>query len=370
MEQKGKLPDFVNSNELASHSNGGRILFATDDFFAVAENLLKDEEPVWKEGLFTEFGKWMDGWETRRRRCAGHDWAIIALESSSSIEGICVDTAYFTGNYAPKFSLLAANIVESGSTVYQVRDDKMGTGATQEDFHRISRLKSEHWTTLVPPQELRAGYPERRRHYVPISSGERWNRLRLNVFPDGGIARLRVYGLTMPDWQTFPKSLTIDLVSKVNAGVCLEYSDAHYGHPRNLIKPGKSSGMADGWETARRLDRPSVVKVDSEGIVQMRGEEWAIFKLGCKGRITRIDVDTKHFKGNYPNSVRLESALIADPSDPVRWRTILPAKSLSPDTKHIYWLDSDVAHDTATHVKVIIAPDGGFSRLKIWGFRV
>ena len=66
----------------ASHRLGGSVRYATDDFFAEKENLLKPHKPVWKEHEYTDRGKWMDGWESRRKRVPGHDFAIVRLGTS------------------------------------------------------------------------------------------------------------------------------------------------------------------------------------------------------------------------------------------------------------------------------------------------
>lgn len=181
--------------------------------------------------------------------------------------------------------------------------------------------------------ELRAGYEETRHNFFEITSKEPWTHLRLNMYPDGGIARLRVYGEARP---SLPKTgEIIDLVAMKNGGVCKGYSNAHYGHPRNLIKPGGGINMGDGWETARRLDRPAVLKTDRSGILKVPGCEWAIFKLVGVGRISDIEVDTKHFKGNFPDSVKIEGALLRQteewdsPETKVTWKTILPATKVS-----------------------------------------
>uniref|UniRef100_A0A0C9RL28 Allantoate amidinohydrolase n=1 Tax=Fopius arisanus TaxID=64838 RepID=A0A0C9RL28_9HYME len=281
--------DFLELDEVASEKSGGKILFATDDWFAAAENLLKDGEPEWKEDVFTEFGKWMDGWETRRKRCAGHDWAIIGLNQPSIIRGFCADTAYFTGNYAPRISIQAARLNENGKflifIVYKLsklsfsvanidiklfpkRCRKVGSAATAQEFKEVSRLKTENWETIVPMTELGSGYPETRHNYITSTSTSTWTHLRLNLFPDGGIARLRVYG-TICCNPLNPDALT-DLVAQENGGTCIDYSNAHYGHPKNIIRCGKGVNMADGWETARRLDRPPIIEVDNSGILQVQ----------------------------------------------------------------------------------------------------
>ncbi|XP_074103885.1 putative inactive allantoicase [Cotesia typhae] len=357
--------EFSELTELISESNGGKIIFATDDWFAVAENLLKDEEPVWQEDAYTEFGKWMDGWETRRRRSAGHDWAIIALGHRSIIKGFYVDTGYFTGNHAPRFSIQAARLAENEISSFPIRNSQMGTAASKEARMQIARLKSENWTTIVPQTELQPGYEATRRQNFHSTSTEQWTHLRLNLFPDGGIARLRAYGLIIPQK---PREFAerIDLVAQQNGGVCEEYSNAHYGHPRNLIKSGNSSSMKDGWETARRLDRPPIIQIDDSGILQFSGSEWAIFRLGYVGTVDTIEVDTAYFRGNFPDSVKVEGTLAPDVANKIlNWKIILPTQKLSPNRLHIY--TNITWPGPVSHIRIIINPDGGISRFRFWG---
>lgn len=181
--------------------------------------------------------------------------------------------------------------------------------------------------------DLRAGYEETRHNFFEITARGPHTHLRLNMYPDGGIARLRVYGEARPDLARSGE--IIDLVAMKNGGVCKGYSNAHYGHPRNLIRPGSGVNMGDGWETARRLDRPAVLRTDPSGILKVPGNEWAIFRLADVGRVSDIEVDTKHFKGNFPDSVKIEGALIRQgeewdsPEAKVTWKTILPASKVS-----------------------------------------
>nr|CAD7448664.1 unnamed protein product [Timema bartmani] len=349
---------------LAQHDlrNGGKIMFATDDWFAVAENLLKVEEPQWQEGVFTAYGKWMDGWETRRKRVAGHDWAIIQLGVPGVVRGVHIDTAYFTGNYVPQISIQAAALKEEEKRNIPLRVSCMGTSATEYNLKQVEKLRSQTWQEIVPMVPLKAGYKETRHHYFPtLKSDKVWTHVRLNLYPDGGIARLRLFGEAILDLTLLNSSQILDLVSMVNGGVCEDYSNAHYGHPRNIIRPNEGIGMSDGWETARRLDRPPIIQVSPEGFLQLPGFEWAVFRLGAPGVVHRIEVDTKHFKGNYPDTVWLEGKLGLQ----AKWIKLLSQTKLSMDKLHVYKeLDNK---GPFTHVRVNIAPDGGISRLRIWG---
>ncbi|XP_058802897.1 probable inactive allantoicase [Phymastichus coffea] len=358
-----KIPDFVNDKqEISSAENGAKILFATDDFFAVAENLLKPEEPYWNEE-YTEFGKWMDGWETRRKRIPGHDWVIIALAGQNRLDGVCVDTAFFTGNHAPRFSLQAACMSEGVGGI-QSRKDKMGTAANNRDLENAEKLHSESWETLIPMTALKSGSPETRKNFFELSSGERvYTHLRFNIFPDGGVARLRVYGRPTVESARLGSSEPI-------RGKCVEYSDAHYGHPDALLHPWPSRGMNDAWETARRLDRPPTIDVDDRGFTLQKGEEWAILQLEKSIYVERIQVDTTHFKGNCPDSVKIEAAYVEPDEDHrnATWETVLNRTKLTPNQsnglKHPLM---EATTRAVNHIKVTIAPDGGLARIRIYG---
>ncbi|KAL4706890.1 hypothetical protein ACJJTC_012349 [Scirpophaga incertulas] len=361
-----KAPAFAEFSEFASLSAGGKVAFSTDDFFAPCENMLQDSDPVFIHDKYTEYGKWMDGWETRRKRITGHDWCILKLATKCVIRGLLLDTAFFTGNYAPKYSIQAACLTREEEALIPKRDTKMGSACSRCDLEQIERLNSDKWEEIVPVTALRPGYEETRLNYQKVLSDEAWTHVRINIFPDGGIARFRVYGEARPEAP--PKGQIIDLASLLSGGTCQGYSNAHYGHPRNMIKPKKGVNMGDGWETARRLDRPEVIEANEDGTLKVPGEEWAVFKLGFAGKIKKLCVDTAHFKGNFPDSVKIEGAYLgrADWCSDVKysWRSLLKPSKLSADNEHWYTCDSE----TVTHIRVTMAPDGGISRIRAFGF--
>ncbi|KAK7072847.1 hypothetical protein SK128_007825 [Halocaridina rubra] len=371
-EQK---PKYAELNNLASEKLGGKILFATDDWFAVAENLLKDSDAEWKEGLFTDCGKWMDGWETRRKRIPGHDWCILRLGVPGVIEGIDADTSFFTGNYVPRISVQAAVLSPREEASIPERRSEMGKAACSGVLEHVNRLHSENWETIIPMTEARPGYRDTCHTYISTTVKKRWTHIRLNVYPDGGIARLRVFGYATPNWENAHPNELVDLAAITNGGVCLEYSDAHYGHPRNLISPGRGINMADGWETARRLDRPSVLAADSRGVLQVPGYEWTVLRLGHPGKIRKIEIDTHHFKGNFPDSCRIDGCLLG-PQDiddgslgtnDSLWKPILLPQKLSAHSRHFF--DNELENsDAVSHVRIVIAPDGGISRVRLYGY--
>ncbi|XP_028157548.1 allantoicase-like isoform X2 [Ostrinia furnacalis] len=336
-----KAPAFTDLSEFCSTSAGGKVVFSTDDFFAPCENMLLDTEPIFIPEKYTEFGKWMDGWETRRKRVTGHDWCILKLATKCVIREEAL---------APE------------------RDTKMGSACTDCEYEQIERLSSDKWETIVPVTALRPGYEETRLNYQKVVSDEAWTHIRVNMFPDGGIARLRVYGEARPEPPSSDE--IVDLVSLLSGGTCQGYSNAHFGHPRNMIKPCKSKCMADGWETARRLDRPEIIEANDDGTLKLPGQEWAILKLGFPGTIQKICVDTAHFKGNYPDSVKIEGAYLGcadwSPDSTYTWSTVLKASKLSAHNEH--WFDCH--SEPITHIRVSMAPDGGISRIRTFGFIV
>ncbi|XP_032877547.1 probable allantoicase [Amblyraja radiata] len=371
-----KVPDFVHMNDLACESTGAKVLFATDDWFATAENLLKSEAPQWKAHEFTNFGKWMDGWETRRKRIPGHDWCVIQLGVPGVIHGIDVDTSYFTGNYAPRMSIQAACLKADAVPDLMLRGERIGTAASEVESEAIGKLKSEVWTELVPMTILHPGYVDTCHNYFPVQQHKRWTHIRLNMYPDGGIARLRLYGIGHNDWTAVSQKQTVDLVAMTNGGVCVGFSNAHFGHPNNIIGIGRSKVMSDGWETARRLDRPAVLKADDQGILQVPGCEWAIFKLGHPGVITHIEIDTSHFKGNFPDSCLIEGCGITPEEErkcidaewkscaSLKWKILLPITKLKPHQQHFFSIKME---DVATHTRLTMRPDGGISRMRLVG---
>jgi allantoicase len=302
---------------------GTQVTYATDDFFAAKERLIDAAEPVFIDGKYDEHGKWMDGWESRRKRMPGHDYCIIKLGVPGVLHGVDIDTRFFTGNFPPQASLEAC---------------------TSEDD-----VPAGGWTELLGKQDLQGDA----HHYIAINSDTIWTHLRLNIFPDGGIARLRVYGEVRPDFRS--ASGGIDLVALENGGRAIDCSDEHYGSMHNLNVAGRGVNMGDGWETARRRGS---------------GNDWVVLVLGHPGKIDNVEVDTAHFKGNYPDRVSLEAALfnaeddVSNNSD--KWKVLLPEMKLEMDKQHFFERElNDVG--TVSHVRMSIYPDGGVSRLRLHG---
>ncbi|KAM9354909.1 allantoicase [Pholidichthys leucotaenia] len=372
--QEAEELDFLQFNDLACETVGGKVIFATDEFFAPAKNLLKRDPPQFITSAFTQFGKWMDGWETRRKRSPGHDWCIIQLGVPGIVYGVDVNTSFFTGNHSPFFSIQAASLDQQ--PCFTLEGDRTGMAASGSQMAAVTELGSEVWPELVGMSPLQPGYSDCCHNYFKVNFSRRVTHLRVNMYPDGGISRLRVYGVGQRDWSSISTNQLVDLVALTNGGVCLGYSDAHFGHPRNMIGLGRAANMADGWETARRLDRPKILKADERGILQVPGWEWAIFRLGHPGHISSIEVDTNHFKGNFPDSCRIEACHLTPDEEAQcigsrwssgKWVVLLPPQKLRPHHIHHYGEAELRCWHPVSHVRIIMAPDGGISRLRMWG---
>lgn len=329
------MKDFTQLADLAAERLGGVVVDANDDFFAPKENLIKETKPIFIEGKFTNRGKWMDGWETRRRRTPGYDWCIIRLGLPGILRGVLADTSFFRGNYPEYFSLEACDL---GNSPFK---------------KEAQLLKDEHtqWAEVLSQSPLKGDS----QNLFPISHDGRFTHVRLKIYPDGGVARLRLYGEVMPDTKRMKRG-EIDLVAVQNGGSVLTSSDQFFGEPRNLLMPYKAKNMGDGWETKRRRGP---------------GHDWVILKLGVPGEIHKIEVDTAHFRGNYPDSCSLEvchsgstqpDAFLAAPHV---WREVLPQTKLKPNHRNVFSKLNDIG--AGTHARFNIYPDGGVSRLHLIG---
>lgn len=303
--------------DLISSAVGGRIVACNDEFFAEAENLLQTIDPEWREGEYTDRGKWMDGWETRRRREPGHDWCVIALGLPGRVRSVTVDTSYFTGNYPESFSLEAC-----------------GVGGDE-------RLEEAVWAEIIPRASLSGDSTAD----FEVEDPHRVTHLRLNIFPDGGVARLRVDGDPIPAKdEVCPNLGGTDLVSSLVGGEALDASDVHYSPPSNLLRPTDPAGMWDGWETKRRRGP---------------GNDWAIFRLGLPGTVEVVEVDTRHFKGNAPGWVSIQLSGGGE-----TWEEVVDRVEVKPDVVNLMTLDQPVA---AGYLRLDIHPDGGVARLRVRG---
>jgi allantoicase len=307
--------------DLASRRLGGSVVYANDELFAEKENLIKPEPPAFAEGDFGNKGKVYDGWESRRRREPGHDDAIVRLGCPGVVHGVVVDTAFFRGNYPPEVSVEAACV----------------TG-----YPSPAELAGVAWHPLVP-RSAAAGDTA---NSYQVTDQRRWTHVRLSIYPDGGVARLRVHGEVLPD----PAFLagTVDLAAIENGGRVVDCSDAFYSSPSNLLMPGLATVMSDGWENARRRGA---------------GNDFVVFRLAAAGRLRHVEIDTSYFVGNAPGWIELSGAISASEAD-LAWRPVLERIRVQPDTRHRFRIDEQA---DVTHLRLDVFPDGGLARFRAHG---
>jgi allantoicase len=309
--------------DLASRTFGGGIVSANDEFFAAADHLLAPAPPVFTPRTFDHRGQVYDGWETRRRREPGHDYVIVRLGAPGVVHGIDVDTAFFTGNYPPHASV---------------------DGCAVDGYPDPAALRAATWTPLVSRSPL-AGDSQ---NLFTVDVPRRFTHVRLTIYPDGGVARLRVHGEVVPDPRLLPE--VFDVAAAEYGAHVAGCSNMFYGHPQNMLMPGLAASMGDGWETSRRRDE---------------GNDWVLVQLAAPAVVDLADLDTRHFKGNAPGraSLRGVDARTGSLDEPEDWFDVLPAVPLSPDTPHRFRVSPERA---ATHVRLDIFPDGGMARLRLF----
>ena len=314
---------------LASPKMGTKILAFSDDFFGEVTRMLNDKDPIFIEDKYDNHGKWMDGWESKRRRDGGNDWAILKLGSAGIISKIEIDTSYFTGNFPPFFSL-------------------------EGIYSETEPNKDSNWKSLIAKTNLVGDC----KNNFELNLKEKFNFVRLQIFPDGGVARIRLFGEVKYNWDRFNNEEIIELSSLKLGGSILAYNNAHYGDVSALLSEGRGKTMGDGWETRRRREP---------------GNDWIIIKLAQKGNIEKIEIDTAHFKGNYPDRASIQAISIdknITTKDLIQgsenWDVILDETKLTADNIHEYEINSNSKAE-ATHIRLNIYPDGGVSRLRIFG---
>ncbi len=346
---------FSQTTNLTSSVLNASIHSLSDEYFASAANLLTPTPAVRKPGVYVHSGAWYDGWETRRHNATAFDWVVVRLGCVGTVAGVEVDTAHFSGNEAPEAGL---------DGYYCAPDGEAGEdGVKGEGF--------EGWREILPRS---ACGPDRRQAWRVQDQGRQYTHLRLKMYPDGGIARLRVYGHAVPPpldtgVATQGDGPIEELSSALNGGVAVECSDQHFGVKSNLLLPGRGKDMGDGWETARSRTKGHV--------------DWVICRLGLKGKsVDRVVVDTKDFRGNFPRAVAVEGWVGAageageEPkSEDSGWVELVRGeKPCQADTEHVFEaqdLSDTITADgrVLTHVKMTIIPDGGVKRLRIFGRR-
>ena len=319
------MTEFTALPDLAVRTLGGSVMAASDELFAERENLIVAAPPGHRAATFGHKGQVYDGWETRRRRAPGHDWAIVRLGLAGVVRGVVVDTAHFTGNYPPEVSV---------------------EGASAEGYPTPDELAGAAWTPLVPRSPVQGDTA----NPFPVGAPERFTHVRLRIYPDGGVARLRVHGEPVPDPRLLPSG-GLDLAALEHGGEVTGCSNRFYGSPRNLISPGLARVMGEGWETARRRDDAN---------------DWVELRLAGAGVVRLAELDTTWFLGNAPGwaSLRAVDARAADPDDPAAWTELLGRTRLLPDTRHRFRLPGQAE---ATHVRLDVFPDGGMARVRLHG---
>lgn len=326
-----EAPAFTQLTDLAAERLGGKVLYATDDFFAEKENLIKPGRGIFITDKYTDRGKWMDGWESRRKRTPGHDWCIVQLATTGIIKGFDIDTNFFLGNHPPHASIEAA-IIDDASSI--------------DDWEKVA------WEEILPASPLNPGS----QNFYECKTEKPFTHLRLHIYPDGGVARLKVYGEVVKDWNKIDNNKEIDLAAAINGAKAIACNNMFFSSMNNLIMPGRGINMGDGWETKRNRTPGN--------------KDWVILKLATEGTIEKILIDTCHFKGNYPDSFFIEGCLSANDEDVIEgkvgWQPIISQQKLSADAEHHFEKELAI-HQPYSHVRLTILPDGGVSRLRLFG---
>ncbi|PYH45539.1 allantoicase [Aspergillus saccharolyticus JOP 1030-1] len=350
---------FAHTTNLASSALNTRILACSNEYFAAASNLLTPTPPINRPGVFIHTGAWYDGWETRRHNPDPYDWVVIKLGTArAAIQGVEIDTGFFVGNYGEKAELQAT--------------------CTDAEDAVVADPSYDGWTTILPPQPC--GPAQRRAWKLPDydpANPVAYTHVRLLMYPDGGFGRLRLYGHAIPSAKPGvvagaggESQADEELSSALCGGLALAASDQHYTPCSNLLLPGRGKDMGDGWETARSR---------APGYV-----DWAIVKLGLPGSVSRVVVDTKDFRGNFPRAVRVHglvqgegednaSSQIVPAHDHPGWVEIVKGdRRCQADTEHVFQgeeLAAGADERVFTHVKLTLVPDGGVKRFRIFGKR-
>ncbi|MDE0025463.1 MAG: allantoicase [Spirochaetaceae bacterium] len=319
------------TTNLADARLGARAVACSDEFFAPMSRMLQSHDAVFLPDKYDDHGKWMDGWESRRRRRGGHDFCVVRLATPGEVLSVDIDTSHFTGNFPPAASLEGCRC-------------KGDPDAATE------------WTTLVAPAPIG---PDSH-HRFDVAGAGVVTHVRLNLLPDGGVARLRVFGRPHPDWGALAERGAVDLGCARNGAVAVAWNNSHYGHPSNILRPDRARDAGEGWETRRRREP---------------GHDWCIVALARPGIIDRVVVDTSHYKGNFPDRCSLQGALLAEHFGALQesviaqsmfWPLLLPEQPLQADREHTFVIPAD-APQPVSHVHLNIIPDGGVARLRLFG---
>ena len=317
--------------DLSQPRLGTKVIYKTDDFFGDVNRIINLNKPIWKDGVYDQNGKWMDGWETRRKRTEGHDYMILSLGKPGVISKIDIDTSFFNGN-------------------------QPNTASIEGCYSEKNILNEEiQWQPILKKSKIKANS----NNLFRINNKKTFNYIKLNIFPDGGVARLRLYGKISIDKLYFNQNSLIELSSLLNGSSIIAYNNEHFGKAENILAPGRAFNMGDGWETRRR---------------RTKGYDWIIFKFGIPGYISDISIDTSHFKGNYPDKFSIQGNYIQENknisktkiiNDSTNWKYIINNEKLFPDKEHLY--NDLIISRKINYIKLNIFPDGGIARINIFG---
>ena len=314
--------------DLAQSRLGSKIVFKTNEFFAPAKRIINPWPPIFKEGVFDKHGKWMDGWETKRKRGKGYDYLILKLGRPGRISKIDIDTSYFSGNQPTKVSLQAC-----------FSKKKLPN-------------KNSKWTTILKKKPTKANS----HHFFNVKNKSIFTHIKLNIYPDGGVARIRIYG-SMKILKNFTGKV-LNLTSVLHGATPIACNNEHFGRAENILAPGMGKNMGDGWETRR-----------SRG----KNFDWLIIKCAAAGKINKIQIDTHHFKGNYPDKCSIQAAFIdkkissrAIVNSSKKWKLLLNKVKLHAHQKHNF-KNNLMKDKKVNYIKINIFPDGGISRIRVFG---
>ncbi|KAI4117125.1 MAG: hypothetical protein LQ345_002573 [Seirophora villosa] len=335
--------------DLISASLTSTILHVSDEFFAPASNLLQPHAPIRRPGVFVPTGAWYDGWETRRHNPLPYDWAVVKLGvASGRVRGVEIDTAFFDGNHAAGVVVQGCFEVGEAADARVMKDDYKG------------------WREILG---WRPCGPSRRQAWKVNDEEREITHVRLCMFPDGGIARFRLYGVVVPVFPSSSSSSSIsspemELSAATMGGLVLAASDEGFGSSAsNLLLPGRGVDMGGGWETKRSREKGH--------------EDWVVVKLGARGKLRRLVVDTAFYRGNFPRAMRVHGIEVSGEEEAPttaedgRWQEVVGEKELRPDREHEYEGEAlrDVQGVAYTHLKLTIVPDGGVKRFRVFGTR-
>ena len=327
---------------------------------------------------------------------------------AATVRGVEIDTGFFSGNHAPEIEVqgccrlagkdgqppagggMHGNREGVGGGVKTAHDDD----AKQQEQRKVDEIVTGRdfpgWVTILPRSMCG---PACRQAWLlpPLNNGRGrkveagtqtsqegatedepfYTHIRLLMYPDGGIGRFRLFGNVVPpptpeDLPTSPSragipSPLVDLASVHNGSIAISASDAYFSPPNNLLLDGRGMDMSDGWETKRSREKGN--------------KDWTIIKLGGDGGLVeKVVVDTAFFRGNFPVSCYIEAWTGKDPptgkdGEGEAWELLAEVGECGPDKEHEAKLNKEWNTRSTRYVKLVIVPDGGVKRLRVWGRR-